>query len=271
MAWVRIESSVSRHRKFQQAGPAACWLWTCSLCYAQEGLTDGFIPFEALSYLGVKSPSKLASRLVKSQLWDVCEGGWRIHDYLEHNKAASEVRRVQVERRRAGSEGGKHSGHSRRSTDHVAEANPKQVASTDVKQPAKPSTSTATSTTTSTASAVTERPSRPMPIVARRRLDAAWEGPRVYVPHRVHMDLLALRNHTGAESELLKWYEAVSNDWTEGAHRSESPGADMFRFWKARYDEKWPPSGAKPSQPAGPAYVKASEHPYSLPAPPRTS
>ena len=44
MAWVRIESSVARHKKFQQAGPAASWLWLCGLLYCQEGLTDGVIP-----------------------------------------------------------------------------------------------------------------------------------------------------------------------------------------------------------------------------------
>jgi hypothetical protein len=79
---------------------------------------------------------------------------------------------------------------------------------------------------------------RRSPIQSRRRKDAAWEGPRLYVPQRCHNDFVALRQ--GAESELLAWYRAVSDEWTDGARQHEEPGADMFTFWKARYAEKWP-------------------------------
>ena len=79
---------------------------------------------------------------------------------------------------------------------------------------------------------------RRSPIQSRRRKDAAWEGPRVYVPQRCHRDFVALRN--GAEAELLAWYEHISEEWTTGPRRAEEPGADMFAFWKARYAERWP-------------------------------
>lgn len=253
MAWVKIESSVSRHRKMQQAGPAASWLWICGLCYCQEGLTDGFIPFEALPYLGVKSPSTHVSRLVRAGLWDHVEGGWRIHDYLEHNKPASEVRRIQGERRRAGSEGGRQSGHARRASDEAhaeatAEATAKQVASATAKQTANPALTASTATATATDPAVRTAPAvafRPAPLIAKRRGDAAFEGPRVYITHRQHRDFIGLRNHPGAEAELFAWYEQVSEDWTTGAHQGDSPGSDMFQFWRARFDERWPPQ-AKP-------------------------
>lgn len=74
-----------------------------------------------------------------------------------------------------------------------------------------------------------------MPLVTRRRLDAAWEGPKgLYVPQRKHSDFIQLRNHPSAESELFTWYQEVADGWTG------SPGADMLKFWTARYDEKWP-------------------------------
>jgi len=149
MAWVRIESSVSRHRKFQQAGPAASWLWLCGLAYCQEGLTDGFIPTAALPYLGVKPAKKPAAALVAAGLWHPCPGGWRVHDYLAHNREASSIRRVQDERRAAGAVGGRISGAVRRdAAKQPAEANAKQVAEANAKQPANPSTATATSTAT---------------------------------------------------------------------------------------------------------------------------
>ena len=236
MAWIRVQSSVPRHPKFLEAGPAASWLWVCGLAYSQEGLTDGFIPFQALSMLGVRSPEPLKRKLVAVGLWDEIKGGWQIHDYLHHNRSADQVRQIQSERREAGSNGGKASWSKR----------DKQNALTECKQSAEalaePIIINSTATETETATALTRllHETEPLtvrqaPLVARRRLDAAWEGPKgLYVPQRKHSDFVALRNHHEAESELLAWYLDVAEKW-EG-----SPGADMFKFWTARYDEKWP-------------------------------
>ena len=91
------------------------------------------------------------------------------------------------------------------------------------------------------------RARRGSPLVAKRRKDAAFEGPRVYVPQRAHSDFVALRH--GAEAELYAWYEAVSNEWTDGPRRTEEPGPDMFAFWKARYAEQWPTTKVDPRVP----------------------
>lgn len=108
MAWVRVESSVPRHRKFLKAGPAPSWLWLCGLAYCQEGQTDGFIPFEALPMLGVpKSAHRLAASLVAAGLWETAEGGWRIHAYLEHNRSSEEIEEIKDKRREYGKLGGR--------------------------------------------------------------------------------------------------------------------------------------------------------------------
>lgn len=114
MAWVKILSSVPRHPKFQKAGPEACWLWLCGLCYCQDGLTDGFIPVESIDFLGVKGASRHAGRLVTVGLWETVSGGWQVHDYFDHNKTAAEVRHLTETRREAGEAGGKASGEARR-------------------------------------------------------------------------------------------------------------------------------------------------------------
>lgn len=100
MPHVRIETSVPRHPKFLKAGPVACWLWLCGNCYCQDGLTDGFIPREVVPSLGLPV-SRLAlrdaiSKLVDVRLWDACDGGWRVHDYLEHNNSADHVRTIRA-------------------------------------------------------------------------------------------------------------------------------------------------------------------------------
>lgn len=147
MSWLKIESSVARNKKFMKAGPAPSWLWVCGLAYCQEGLTDGFIPTEALPYLGVKNAKQLASHLVKAGLWDETKGGWNVHDYLSHNRSSSEIGRIREERRHSGMRGGEASGERRRSNllQHV-EANPTDAS----KQPSNPATATATATETAT-------------------------------------------------------------------------------------------------------------------------
>lgn len=85
MAWVRIDDGVPHHRKFLQAGPAACWLWVCAVAYSQRQLTDGIVSREAVPTLGVASPKKLLDKLVTVGLLDVHTLGWKVHDYLDHN------------------------------------------------------------------------------------------------------------------------------------------------------------------------------------------
>jgi len=232
VAWIRVESSVARNKKFVRAGAAPSWLWLCGLGYCQEGLTDGFIPAEALPYLGVKNAAQLAQHLVKAGLWDVVDGGWNVHDYLEHNKPASAVREIVAERRKAGANGGLASGHSRRSNDtkQVASTPNEANRQTPSKQPANPSVRTAVSTAVSTSTAEVR------PLIPRRRMDAAYEHEGgIYVPNRLHQDWLALHRDV-TEAEFFAFYEAVCIAWA-----GRNTGADMFRFWKARHDEKWPP------------------------------
>lgn len=107
MAWLKIESSVARNRKFVKAGPAPSWLWVCGLAYCQEGLTDGFIPEEALGFLGVKNAKQLAGYLENAGLWNKVDGGWRVHDYLEHNRSAAEVDDIRARRATGGQRGGR--------------------------------------------------------------------------------------------------------------------------------------------------------------------
>jgi hypothetical protein len=92
------------------------------------------------------------------------------------------------------------------------------------------------------------------PIIARRRLDAAYEFERVYVPQRKHADLLAAH---GNEKELEAFYERIAEQWSsEGPYAKANPG-DMFKFWQARYDEWKPPVAAqKPSN--KPAWLRGA-------------
>lgn len=121
MAWLQIDDNVPLHRKMLAAGPAACWLWVCGIAYSQRQLTDGFIPDLALPMVGVTGASrakKLADTLVSAGLFEAVDGGYRIHDYHDHNATSEEVReqraRLSQSRAESGRLGGIRSGIARR-------------------------------------------------------------------------------------------------------------------------------------------------------------
>lgn len=94
MAWVKLDDQFPDHPKVVSAGPLAAWLYVCGLTYANRHLTDGFIPAGVVGRLAdLKSPNKLAATLVAVGLWEVAEGGYRIHDYLTYQPSADKVRR----------------------------------------------------------------------------------------------------------------------------------------------------------------------------------
>jgi len=94
MAWVKLDDNVTHNPKLLAAGPAASWLWVCAIAYCQRQLSDGFIPDSAYMQLGVNAehkPLRLCHQLVRSGLFERVEGGYRVHDYLDHNASKSEV------------------------------------------------------------------------------------------------------------------------------------------------------------------------------------
>lgn len=245
MAYIQVEASVRTHRKFLKAGPSASWLWLCGMGYCQDGLTDGFIPFEAIDYLGVKGTTarKLKVTLVAVGLWEEVPGGWRVHDYLQHNKSAETIR--QTKERRA--DGGNKGGRPLKAEPSAETLEVSGKVSGEGNHTQNPSHLISSHLISSTS----------RPITRRRRLDAAYEHESgLYVPGRAHQDLLAL-HPPGFEAELVAWYDGVCVSW-----QGRNTGADMIRFWKARHDETWPPE--RPAvTPAGPRTIAAKDHPYS--------
>jgi hypothetical protein len=93
--WVKVMNSLRTHPKTLAASPEACWLYVCGLCWVNEHLTDGAIPTHVLPSLAptVKRPAKAAHQLVAAGLWHPVEGGWMVHDYLDVQTSAENVRR----------------------------------------------------------------------------------------------------------------------------------------------------------------------------------
>lgn len=143
--YVKVHDGLPDHPKIIEAGGEAGWLYICGLAYASRQLTDGVISKRLVPRLTDGSkPEASASALLRVGLWHEGEhdcpncppagpDAYVIHDYLDHQRSASEVADLREKRAAAGQRGGKRSGESRRAASD-AEANDEASASAKAKQ-----------------------------------------------------------------------------------------------------------------------------------------
>jgi hypothetical protein len=89
MPWFRIDDGLWGHPKWLATPNAARGVWTTAGAWSSANLTDGFVPRHVLRSLG--GTPKDAAALVSSRLWEVVEGGWQIHDFLDWNPSREKV------------------------------------------------------------------------------------------------------------------------------------------------------------------------------------
>lgn len=88
-----LRDGVSHHPKVVAAGAEAAWLWVSAIDYARAHLTNGYIPADILPMLGRfrTRVHRLADQLVAAGLFTQVDGGYTIHDFLDHNDSREEV------------------------------------------------------------------------------------------------------------------------------------------------------------------------------------
>src|SRR5262249_48343632 len=82
--------------------PAAIGLWTMGLAYCGNQLTDGALPRAAVLRLLAEPPEtvlRLADKLVTAGLWEIRGDGFVVHDYLDWNDRAAEVKARRISKR----------------------------------------------------------------------------------------------------------------------------------------------------------------------------
>lgn len=94
MAWVKLDDQFYMNPKVLAAGPQAVALHIAAMCWVGGQLTDGAIPRTTLPLLlgqaGVGA--RTVDRLVAEGLWEPTASGWTIHNWLEWNPPAEQVR-----------------------------------------------------------------------------------------------------------------------------------------------------------------------------------
>ena len=94
----RLDDELLDHDKIEDAAEAlgkrghilALGMAAYGILYGNRKLTDGFIKASALVKYGIDQP--LAEAMVEARLWDRAEDGYRVHDFLEYNLSAEEIK-----------------------------------------------------------------------------------------------------------------------------------------------------------------------------------
>lgn len=114
MTYAKIEDDTPDHPKFVDLSDAAWTMWSKGCCYCSKYKTDGRIPLGIVSRLcKAKKHIEVATELVRARLWEEADGGYQVHDYLDHNRSAEEIRALTESKQRAGKVGGLCSGRAR--------------------------------------------------------------------------------------------------------------------------------------------------------------
>jgi hypothetical protein len=94
VSWAKIDDRLHSHPKVLEAGPEAMGLFLLALSWCADYLTDGFVPeIQVRRLLFVcDDPLAIADKLVGAELWERADGGYQIHDYLEYNPSAEQVK-----------------------------------------------------------------------------------------------------------------------------------------------------------------------------------
>lgn len=112
MTWLRIDDAFYDHPKVVGLSLEARGLWVTGLTYAGRYSTDGLVPIAVVHRQGINSTS-IADDLVQSGLWEACEKGYMIHDYLQYNPSKEYLERQKEARIEAGKAGGQASAQAR--------------------------------------------------------------------------------------------------------------------------------------------------------------
>jgi hypothetical protein len=93
MPWVRLDDRFPSHRKIATLDDRAFRLYVSALCWSAENLTDGAIGEKELPLVAhIRGVKATAQRLVDAGLWERTETGWQVHDFLDYQYSAEQVR-----------------------------------------------------------------------------------------------------------------------------------------------------------------------------------
>lgn len=126
MNWIKLDDQFFSHPKVVDLSKDAKLLYLAGLCYCGAQLTDGLITRGGVRIIGAMVEAGVdctTTELVAAGLWEVVDGGWQVHDYLDYQSSREKAQAVRAVRAEAGSRGGKQSGIARSKNEANGQAN----------------------------------------------------------------------------------------------------------------------------------------------------
>jgi len=132
MPWAKLDDQFFFNRKVTQCDGYARSFHVAGIVYCSGQLTDGFVPKAAVTLVfgmtgfdfDKQMLEQVLEQLLDTGLWERCNGGYQIHDYLEYNPTREEAIATRDARAEAGRRGGKASAERREAN---AQANSQQM------------------------------------------------------------------------------------------------------------------------------------------------
>jgi hypothetical protein len=203
--YVRLHDGFDEHPKVSGLSDKAFRTYVEALCYASRNLTDGAISFATSKKLA--TPRVWRALTAAGLVEEVNSGGvsYVIHDYLEHQRSADQVKQYKEAKREAGRLGGK--------ARAAAQANAKQMLKQTPKQtPSKSYPETETETdkelTTGSRKRATQAPTD-FEITDAMRAWAREKAPGVNLDTETERFL----NHSRAKGSAWKDWNAAWRNW----------------------------------------------------------
>lgn len=90
--YIAVEVDYFDHPKTLRVGEKLAYRNLRAQAWCHKHRTDGFLPREAA--LSIVFSPKAINELVAAGLWEVCDAGWRIHDYLDHQPSSEGLEKL---------------------------------------------------------------------------------------------------------------------------------------------------------------------------------
>lgn len=220
MAWINVDDQAIDHPKLARLTDRAFRLWFAGLSYAQRFLTDGILEMGIVPSLRGYS-AKTVAELVTGALWEPCEGGYAIHDFLDWNESKAEV-----------------SKRRQRKADRMASWRQKKEKPRDAPRDALQSgTRDAPRALSHNHNHSVAKATHTAPMPARRALHVLNEGDTVPFPSALVSEfqpIIAAKSGDDGYSALLSWVHRISDSALEqcGGCPREAIGKGAFDWWR---------------------------------------
>lgn len=92
MTWLKVDDEFPEHKKVRRLSDGAFRLHVTAMCLCAKDETDGRVAEADLDDMkNIDRLRKFIPALVLADLWEVIDGGWLIHDFLDYNPSHEQL------------------------------------------------------------------------------------------------------------------------------------------------------------------------------------